>query len=1274
MPAFPFPRLFRASRPATGKRTPPSATRRMPLRLETLEDRLAPAVATPTFQNLSAPTIAYGTPTTILTGLLQSNSPMNVPAGETVQVTLNGVTQNATLNADDTFATTFNTGSLTVPGSPYTITFDYNPTLNNDPNFGPAETRSVLTVVQAAPVFTSSPVPIVYSTSPTIVSARLGSPIGSTVFPTGETVQVTLNGVTNTASLATNGTFTTSFDTSKLGVAHSPYTIGFAYAGDSNFAAATGGGVLTVIKHGTNTLPANTQVVFSTKSQTATLRATVTDGVSTIAEGSVIFTVLQGNNVIGTPVTANVGINGVASAAFTLAGLTPVANYTLQAAFAGSPNYNTSQSFATFTVDGPPFIQVIGNNNTLVVAHNPPTYTLPVIASSPVGNPLTLSSTVAADNPLFALQQSFHFKSLGTITAGATALVLQASSNNGYGNPFYLLRPSDGALFTYDGSGSFAHTYANVIPTATLGANVYLDPNLLFNAQAPIDYATLYNTQLQYQFTGIAYVTVGATAYVLHSNQAGPGVAGFYLLRSDGALFAYDGSGNFAQTFANNSPLATLDARTFANPSILVGATATPDLYAQLNTLNQQYDLQELGGSFYANTLGHNAEWFYSPILNQFGQHWYTLSLNANGTAANLVAWQGYGDSQVGATIASLDPSVFANPALLANATETPLPAVTTSFSANNLTINLPNYFYTGTFQLLLTASDGLLSTTHVVTVTVTDNAPTVTLKQGNTTVGSTFTIPHGNFPQSFTVSTADDQNDPVTTSVTVTASGTLFSLEQQYRFTGVGYFTSGAPAYVLQAPQANAFGDPFYLLNTNGDLYAFDGSGTYKDTFTNGTPIAHLGASVYNDPSLLMNAQPPVDYTTLFNLMQQYQFTSLGTINAGGTAVVLQSKQPGPGSGGFYLISPAGALYAYDGSGSFSHTFANSSPLAQVGAAVYANPALLTGARAAPSLYVQLQAAEQKYDLKGVGYVINGTPAYVLSGVTDPTNHSQFYLLNANGGLYAYTGSGNFTQTFANSANLRATLDPSVYTTPSLLTSAKSPVDESGLVTATINNGTLLVNAPASFVGSVVVNVSASDGILSSTNSVVFVSTDTAPVPTPVANQTASATGPALSIPLGATDAEGDTVTFTARAVAYSATFSLQQQYHFQGVGYVTTSDGVTGYVLRISGVNNNGNSFYVLSSTGALYAYDGSPTFSGTFANSANLVTTLDPSVYNTPTLLTQAQAPTGPTGLVSVNNNTLSVAVGALTPGTVFQVLVTANDGAETMQTSFLVTVTA
>jgi hypothetical protein len=279
--------------------------------------------------------------------------------------------------------------------------------------------------------------------------------------------------------------------------------------------------------------------------------------------------------------------------------------------------------------------------------------------------------------------------------------------------------------------------------------------------------------------------------------------------------------------------------------------------------------------------------------------------------------------------------------------------------------------------------------------------------------------------------------------------------------------------------------------------------------------------------------------------------------------------------------------------------------------------------------------------------------------------------VLSANGTqalLYAWDGGSSAVP---NGASPVAVLDPTVYADPTLLTNAKSPTATSG-ATANVAAGVLTVNSPANFVGSFQVSVNSTDGILTTTKTFVVQSTDTAPVPNTIPPQTASKSGSPLQVTLSSTDAENDPVTYTAAAVGYSPAFNLQQIYNFTAVGYVT-NNGVTAYVLQSTVLGGVGG-YYLLKSDGGVYAYDGSGSYAHTFANNANLIATLSPSVYTTPTLLTNAQAPALPGAVVGVSGNTLTVNVSTVPVGTVFEVFVTASDGAETTRTGFLVTVTA
>jgi Bacterial Ig-like domain (group 2) len=925
----------------------------------------------------------------------------------------------------------------------------------------------------------------------------------------------------------------------------------------------------------------------------------------------------------------------------------------------------------TLTIDVAPVLPPFNGNNSIVLPNNQFPFAGTLGASSPVGNSLSYSVlSTSGESLLFDLQQQYQFRGLGYRTAGATAYLLHSNQPGTGFHGSYLLRPSDGALFPYDGSGSFAHTFANGTALAILGSNVYTDPTLLLNALPPADYATLFNLQQQYQFKGLGYSTRGAEGYLLKASTNNSFGNPDYVLSPAGVLYAYDGSGSYAHTYANVTPIVALGPSIYSFPNELLNARSQPATYSQLYSVEQQYDLQEFDGSFRTNYLGNQAKWLYSPVLNQYGEHWYTLIL-AGGQSV-LRAWEGYQDSSVGAVVATFNTaSVYNDATLLTKAIFLPNPAVTATIDpSGNLTVGLPNSAYVGTFNLVVSATDGLLSTSEAVTVTSTDSL-TLSVKQGANVIdpGSTQSFTHGAFPQGLTYSVAEPGGQSVTTTASVSSYSQLFALQQSYRFRGVGYRNLSGTAYVLNGARQNSFGNSTYLLSPAGNLYAYDDSGSYTHTFTNQTALANLGSNVYADPTLLTKAQPPVDYTTLFNLQQQYQFTTLGYFTRGAKGYLLRAATNNSFGNPYYVLSPAGGLYALDSSGSYAHTFANVTPVANLEPGVYVNPSLLVGATAPRSLYYQFVQVEQELDLSPA---LPRTSTFLAKWLYSPvpnTSGQHYDVLFPDGTLYAWDGTS--TSPKGNSALLLGTLDSSVYANPTLLTNARAQVAAIG-VTASAVGGTLTLNAPASFVGKFQVTLTATDGSLTTTETFQVASTDMPPVANTIPPQTASTSGSPLQITLSSTDAENDFVTYTAAAVGYNPAYKLQQLYHFKGLGYRTVG-GVKAYLLRSAILQGRGG-LYLLNNSGAVYAYDGSGSYAHTFANPANLIATLDPSVYTTPTLLTNVVTPTPPSAIVSVIGNTLRVNVAGVAVGTVFEVVITASDGAETRSTNFLITVTA
>lgn len=95
--------------------------------------------ATPSFSNLTSSTIIIGTATTTLGGTIAAGA--LIPPGS-VAITMNGVTQNVTIQADGTFSATFNTAALTPQTAGYPVTYAYA----GNANFNSANGSSLLTV------------------------------------------------------------------------------------------------------------------------------------------------------------------------------------------------------------------------------------------------------------------------------------------------------------------------------------------------------------------------------------------------------------------------------------------------------------------------------------------------------------------------------------------------------------------------------------------------------------------------------------------------------------------------------------------------------------------------------------------------------------------------------------------------------------------------------------------------------------------------------------------------------------------------------------------------------------------------------------------------------------------------------------------------------------------------------------------------------------------------------------------------------------------------
>ena len=103
-------------------------------------------VLTPIFSNLTSPTLVYGTATTDLTGHIGSGK--SYPTGSEVSVTLNSVMETALVDSSGDFRAMFNTATLNVAGSAYTVTYCFG----GNTNFSSATDTSTAVTVDPLPV------------------------------------------------------------------------------------------------------------------------------------------------------------------------------------------------------------------------------------------------------------------------------------------------------------------------------------------------------------------------------------------------------------------------------------------------------------------------------------------------------------------------------------------------------------------------------------------------------------------------------------------------------------------------------------------------------------------------------------------------------------------------------------------------------------------------------------------------------------------------------------------------------------------------------------------------------------------------------------------------------------------------------------------------------------------------------------------------------------------------------------------------------------------
>jgi hypothetical protein len=501
--------------------------------------------ATPVFSgDALSPTLTYGDATLHLSGHLGAGA-LAPPAGETVSINIGAgvgnVTRTATLDGNGNFSIDFDVGDLAVGGvgSVYWLSYSYA----GNTYFDPAGYSTMLFESTATPTFQSlQPSSVVYGTATTTISGHVGNGIG-VPYP-DESVAVTLNGVTLQAPIV-NGDFSVAFDTSKLAVADSPYTVTYEYAGDPNFNRASATSTLTVDK----ATPAITwagpaDIVYGTPLGAAQLNATANvpgtfvyspaaDTILGLGTHKLTVTFTPADTVNYTTATADVML--------TVGKATPAITWANPAAVVYGTPLSTAQFNATANVPGAFAYDVAADTVLAAGTHSLAVTFTPEDSANYSTATASVTFTVDRATPTVTA-------SGGAFTYDGNAHAATATATGVDGGPV-----SGNFTFTYDGSAtapSQAGTYA-VEATFTSSDPNYAD-------------ATGNATLVIRQATPTVTVTAGAFTYDGRPHQAGAAatgvgggpVSGNFTFTYDGSATAPSQAGTYAveATFTSSDP------------------------------------------------------------------------------------------------------------------------------------------------------------------------------------------------------------------------------------------------------------------------------------------------------------------------------------------------------------------------------------------------------------------------------------------------------------------------------------------------------------------------------------------------------------------------------------------------------------------------------------------------------------------------------------------------------------------------------------------------